>query len=152
VSDRDARERYERLKSHLATVREAFGTVWERWELIVPGVTTVSSGVYKYEVRRLIGNRTPFEIVSLEVEHPLEDGQLHLISTSERRALQLLPLLKVMPSPETASNACYFYNRREAEGLLFVSYHFDAKAQIVEEFADTADVLRLLTTTGSIES
>jgi hypothetical protein len=132
------------LEQHLLGVRECFGTIWERYELLLPGKCTFSSGVYYYEVDRLMGNRTPFETVSREIEHPLDDRQLYLLDANERRALHLLPLVKVMPSPETAQNACYFYNRRHDGGLRFVSYHFETEADIVDQFADTVRTLEML--------
>lgn len=152
VSKENARERHELLEHHLASVREVLGAVWERYEMILPGESRFASGVFEYKAHRLMGTRTPFEVVSLLIEHPLEDGQLYLVSANERSALRLLPLVKVMPSPEAAQNACYFYNRRCDDGLRFVSYHFETEADIVQEFADTADTLRFLSTTGDTES
>src|SRR5262249_59989959 len=49
----------------------------------------------------------------VELVEPMDDGHLYLKSPEEKRALKLLPLIKVMPSPRTAENACYFYNRRQ---------------------------------------
>ena len=71
----------------------------------------------------------------------MEDGRLHLKSHDENRALKLLPLVKVMPSPKTEENACYFYNRRQADGIRFLSYYFVADAEVVDEFGDVEIVL-----------
>ena len=38
----------------------------------------------------------------------------------------------MMPSPETEQIACYFYNRLEKNGVRWVSYHFEGKAERVE--------------------
>ena len=81
----------------------------------------------------------------------MEDGQLHLVAPDERRALQLLPFVKVMLSPRTAQNACYFYNRSLREGLRFVSYHFETEADIVQDFEDTAEAIHLLELTSAGE-
>ena len=91
-----------------------------------------------------MGSRTPFEVVDVFVAEPMEDDQLHLLGRGESRPLKVLPFIKVMPSPRTAQNACYFYNRREGEKLRFVSYHFESEAEVVEAFSDTETALRLL--------
>lgn len=67
----------------------------------------------------------------------MEHSFLYLKTQDERSALALLPLIKVMPSPRFAENACYFYNRQEGEGVRFVSYHFEKDADITGAFADT---------------
>ena len=59
----------------------------------------------------------------------MEHGVLYLKAQDERIALALLPLIKVMPSPRSAENACYFYNRQERDGVHFVSYHFEKEAE-----------------------
>ena len=61
--------------------------------------------------------------------------------TSER---QLWPMIKIMPSPRTEENACYFYNRRQPGGIRFLSYYFETDAEIVEAFDDTASTLATL--------
>lgn len=50
--------------------------------------------------------------------------------------------MKVIPSPKTSEFACYFYNRRQAGGIRFLSYHFDSDAEIVEEFPDAVNGLQ----------
>ena len=71
----------------------------------------------------------------------MDDGVLHLKGQDERNALALLPLIKVMPAPQSAENACYFYNRQERDGVRFVSYHFEKEADITDVFADTAQAI-----------
>ena len=68
-----------------------------------------------------------------------------LKSPNEQRTLKLLPLVKVMPSPKTEENACYFYNRQQKDGIRFLSYHFESDSDVVQEFADAAEALRKLT-------
>ena len=43
-----------------------------------------------------------------------------------------------MPSPKTALNACYFYNRRTKDGVRFVSYHYAEDSDVTQSFEDTA--------------
>jgi hypothetical protein len=110
-------------------------------ELLLPGECKLRSGMYHYTLKKIMGTRTPFATDTVQVVESLEDGHLHLKSPSESRALKLLPLVKVMPSPKTAENACYFYNRRQADGIRFLSYYFESDAEVVEEFGDVAKAL-----------
>jgi len=56
----------------------------------------------------------------------------------------LLPLFIVVPSPPSAENACYFYNRIGPDGTRFVSYHFEAQGEILDKFEDTSEVIKEL--------
>ena len=144
VGDRDARDRHSVLKSDLAKIREIFQRKWSSYELVQPQNCQVRSGIFENEVARLLGPRTPFEIVQRDTSTPLETGALYLLSSYEARGLRLLPLVKIMPAPKTEQNACYFYNRRQKGGVRFISYHFDREAEVVEEFSDMADLLTML--------
>lgn len=141
VSENAALERHEILKYHLTTVRETFGTVWEQYYLILPNESRYTSGIYEYDVRKLIGDHSKFEIMKLKLEHPLEDGQLYLVSVNEQRALQLIPMVKIIKT-KPIQDACFFYNRRVNHGLRFISYHFEAEPEIIRNFNDTDNILR----------
>ena len=80
---------------------------------------------------------------------PMDDGALHLLDPDGERALKLLAFVRVMPSPKTEANACYFYNRRQASNQKFVSYHFEADSEIEEFHADTLAALEGLLPFGS---
>jgi hypothetical protein len=126
VRDADARAVNEKLLQHIGTVREVFGVCWENFELLLPAECRVKAGVYSYKGKKVIGSRTPFPSETVELVEAMEDGYLHLKSPDEQRALKLLPFVKVMPSPKTEENACYFYNRQQKEGIRFLSYHFES--------------------------
>lgn len=126
-------------------MREAFGICWENYELLLPSECKVKAGVYQYKARKVIGSRTPFKSETVELVEAMEDGNLHLKSPDEQRALKLLPFVKVMPSPKTEENACYFYNRQQKDGIRFLSYHFASDSEVVREFADAAEALRKIT-------
>lgn len=145
VRDADAGAVNEKLVQHIETVREVFGVCWENYELFLPAECKVRAGVYSYKARKIMGSRTPFQPVTVELVEAMEDGHLHLKSPDEQRALKLLPFVKVMPSPKTEENACYFYNRQHKDGIRFLSYHFESDSEVVQEFADAAEALRKLT-------
>ncbi|WIG60215.1 MAG: hypothetical protein OJF49_002963 [Ktedonobacterales bacterium] len=145
VGSSNARERLAILERLLADVRTVFGTRWQSYKLLKTGTASLREGVYRHQVEMIVGTRTPFEQAEVLTDEMMEDSQLYLLSVGERKPLRLFPLVKVMPSPKTAANACYFYNRMEGtKGLRFVSYHFEQDADITDGFPDTADALRQL--------
>lgn len=140
----EAKARHIELQSYLTELRECLGVSWERFELVLPGAATFSGGIHRYSVQKVRGRCAPFEKADVELTHPMEHGVLHLKAQDERSALALMPLIKVMPSPRFAENACYFYNRQERDGIRFVSYHFDKEADVTDVFADTLQAITKL--------
>lgn len=141
VGEEEATARLIEVEALLAEIRKLFGSVWRRYPLILPGQAVFAGGSHHYSIRRLLGSRTPFEHSNVVVDHPLEDGHLYFLGEGNTRALQLLPLIRIMPSPSGEANACYFYNRRSGDRLRFVSYHFDQKAEVTNHFGETSQVL-----------
>ena len=57
-------------------------------------------------------------------------------------ALQLVPFLRLMPSPGTKENAFYVYKSREPDGSLrFVSYHFEGQPEKPVNDAELSELL-----------
>lgn len=131
IGARDAAQRHEHLRSLLVDVRGIFGVAWDRYELISPRTLRRSDGRYFHTVRRIVGRPQTFEEAEVEFVVPLEENRLHLYSPGEKDALELVPFVKVMPSPKTETNTCYFYNHRAKGELWFVSYHFEQDAEIM---------------------
>ena len=144
VSDRVAHERLVTLQSYLSGVRECFGDIWDRYYLIQPHGMKFIDGIFNIFADKIMGTRTPFETISFKTREPLENNLLHFIGQEEQIALKLLPFIKIMESPKTAQNACYFYNRKEPKGFRFISYHFEAEAEFVSEFKEIDEVLVLM--------
>jgi hypothetical protein len=151
VSDGEAANRHTVLQQELSTVREAFGSTWSRYQLILPIQSTFSAGIYKYRLQRVTGRSAPFEQFGAELAQPLEDGNLYFLGEDERVALRLIPLVRVMASPASAENACYFYSRQQPDGIRFVSYHFDREAEVVNQFPETTSALAMLSAVQSSE-
>jgi hypothetical protein len=63
----------------------------------------------------------------------LDVEDLYLAPKDSASALQLLPFIKVGPSPQSAKNACYFFSKVDDGGARFVSYHFTDKPEIREQ-------------------
>lgn len=76
----------------------------------------------------------------------LDVDRLYLSNKDSGQALKLLPLVQVGPSPKSAKNACYFFNRLERDGASrFVSYHFIDKPELTGQFTDATEAIKLLT-------
>jgi hypothetical protein len=145
VGTQAAEERHAVLQASLATLRTIFGTTWDAFELVRPHSGRLKAGIFENQVDRLMGPRVPFERVERATTAGLDTDALYLLPMHESRALRIIPLVKIMPAPKTAQNACYFYNRwQKDEKLRFVSYHFEHEAEVVGRFDDTLEILRLI--------
>jgi hypothetical protein len=102
-------------------------------------------GLFVATCERVVGTRTPFSVETIELVSPVEKGQLYMAGVGARDAMPLLPFVRLMASPKTANNACYFYNRKTKDGVRFVSYHFADDADVTGQFDDTAREIDLLT-------
>jgi hypothetical protein len=80
----------------------------------------------------------------------LDVERLYLVRKDGGRALQLLPLVQVGPSPSSAKNACYFFNRLEKDGLRYVSYHFIDQPERMYSIEDACEAISLLQDNGEI--
>jgi len=133
------------LQSALDEVRICFGETWVDYELIDPRESKYKAGITHYKVRKIVGTRnSPFRTDEVFLTEQMEDGQLHLHSPGENRALPLLPFIKVMHSPKTEENACYFYNRRQGDDIRYLSYHFATENEVVDIFEDANDAINLI--------
>ena len=144
LSEPEAKRRKSVLEGHLAAVRSCFGNAWESYVLILPSALPFDGTVFSGNVQRVVGTRTPFAGVKITSTEPLVVGQLYFKSPDEPGALRLLPLVKIMPSPRTAQNACYYYNRQERDGVRFISYHFESEAEVKRDFPDTIEAIQKL--------
>lgn len=145
VGDREAKAVHSKLLALVQSCRSLFGRSWREYELIQPGKATFRDGVFHYKVRRMVGTRSmPFETVERESIEGLEDRLLYLLDPNSDRGLRLLPFVRVMPSPRTEANACYFYNRKQGEQIRYISYHYDKESDLTESFEDTVEALEEL--------
>jgi len=137
VGERDARAIESELLSLLQLCRGCMGREWQGYELLQPDQCRFVDGVFQYQLRRLAGTRTPFEMVTRESIEAMEDGSLYLFDPDSDRGLRLLPFVRMMASPQTAVNACYFFSSKEKEGYRYVSYHFEQESGLTQPFEDT---------------
>jgi hypothetical protein len=131
VSDNQAQDIHQKLQSMLQEMRGLFTSLWNCYELVLPESGRYRNGKHLYTARRIVGTRTPFEKTEITVAQPLEDGFLHLVSCDTAEAIELLPIVQVVPGPKTEIDACYFFNRLEGKSgeARFVSYHFEGDSE-----------------------
>ena len=146
---RDTDTTHNKLNDLINQCRGIMGLTWEQYELVQPGECRFTGGMYKYKARRVMGTKTPFINVDRNTIEGMEDGSLHLLDPNGERALKLLAFIRVMPSPKTEANACYFYNRRQASNQKFVSYHFEADSEVEGFYEDTHAALEGMLPFGS---
>lgn len=139
--ERLLQQRVSMLQDELTKFRELFAQAFERYELLLPKQCKVVKGIYHYRATSLRGTRAKFREIAVQVSAPMEDGRTYLLDTASLIPLELVPLVRLMPSPRTEANACYFYNKMTGQGVRWVSYHFEQEAEIIQP--DSA-VLQLL--------
>lgn len=137
-----AREKNTVLLSYLNNLMRIFSRTWENYLLIKPGSNRCISGIYHYQVERLMGSRYPFKPMEIRTSKIMDESHYYLYSIGELKPLKFLPLIKLRSSPKSAQNACYFYNKVEPEFVHFVSYHFEPEPKLDEPFIDTVEALR----------
>lgn len=144
-SHRDTAIKNRKLRDLIAACRTLMGTTWLRYPLVQPGLSSYDGGEFTFAgAKRIMGTRTPFEALTLKTTEAMRHGYLHLFARDSELALELIPFIRVMPSPKTESNACYYYNRMNGDQQRFVSYHFEAEAEVEDIFEDTVSALKSL--------
>ena len=80
----------------------------------------------------------------METLTPMDKNGIYLLSEGQQRPLKLLPFMRMMESPKTEQNACYFYNRVEKDRVRWISYHFEAEPEITRPDDEVLKALSLL--------
>jgi hypothetical protein len=145
VGEEEAKRRNELLLEQLEKLREAMSDVWEITTLVSASYCVPSKGSFANEVAVLKGSNSEFLKRSRTMSTWLDVDSLYLVSEDQGSALKLLPLVRLGPSPESAKNACYFFNRTEGDGARFVSYHFVNEPELSGRFEDAIEAIKLLT-------
>jgi hypothetical protein len=91
-----------------------------------------------------MGSNSEFLKEARPVHDTLDEARLYLVCKDGDRELQLLPLIQIGPTPPSATNACYFYNRNEQGEYSYVSYHFIDLPERKYRPEDVREILSLL--------
>ena len=126
IGSEDAKRCNQELLANVQKLREVMADIWKETQLIQSALCVKRKGVFENEVLVLMGSNDTF----LPLPEPksmstcLDADLLYVARKDSMRALQLLPLMRIGPSPKSAKNACYFYSRVDQDDYRFVSYHF----------------------------
>jgi hypothetical protein len=143
VSPEESRLRHEQLVSKLQELREAMPVVWSQTQLIKSNYCKPKSGVFENEVAILMGSNSEFLKEKRQLSEFLDVDRIYLATKGCTRALKLLPLVEISSSPQSAKNACDFFNRTERNGIRFITYHFSEISERIEQIVDMNGAMRL---------
>jgi hypothetical protein len=145
VGQEEVQLRNERLLAEVQNLRGVIADTWVETQLVHGLHCRLRRDLYENEVGILMGSNTPFitaqrtTVTALDVEH------LYLLKEDSTRALKLIPLIQIGPSPQSAKNACYFFNRLDRDGARFVSYHFTDQPEWKERSGEAIEAINFLT-------
>ncbi len=145
VGDDEAHLRNEQLLGEVQNMREAMADTWAQTHLIQALHCRLRRGVFENNVSVLMGSNSEFLKETRSMSLCLDVESLYLSNKESGRALKLLPLVRLGQSPQSAKNACYFFNRLERDGARFVSYHFTEKPELTGQFDEATAVIKSLT-------
>lgn len=126
-----AKKRLNLLERELQNLRSFIGDIFDEYHLIQPGQGHFSEELFHCNCNILQGSRNTFIEKEYQFISGLDVKYLYLYEEGGYEALKLLPFIKMMPSPNTQVNACYFYNRIDKDGVRMVSYYFDQDADVI---------------------
>jgi len=150
VGQEEAHLRNEQLLAEVQKFREATGALWSDVQLVHALHCRPRRGLFENEIAVLMGSNSEFLKETRAMPVWLDVERLYLVRKDAERALQLLPLVQVGPSPTSAKNACYFFSRIEKDGLRFVSYHFIDQPERKYSIEDACEAISLLQDNGDI--
>jgi hypothetical protein len=145
VGQEEAEMRNQQLLAEVQNLREAITDTWSETQLIHALHCRPRQGMFENEVAVLMGSNNEFLKETRKMVTWLDVERLYLSKKDSGRALKLLPLVQVGPSPQSAKNACYFFSRLEREGARFISFHFSDKPELTGKFADAMETIKHLT-------
>jgi predicted RNA methylase len=117
-------------------LRNALGGVWEEYQLVRAGKMARRAGRYYVDVELATGRVTPFRKETIPFVEPLDQGRLYLVAVHGEQALPLNELILLRSEPRTQQSTAYFYNRREAGDLCYVSYQYAEEEEVPEQKPD----------------
>jgi hypothetical protein len=145
TSDLLYKERVSVLENHLVSIKEYLINAFDDCSFHIAGKMTYSNGYYQVETKLLKGSHSIFKDEILNVSIPMVEGSQYILHSNQNRPIKLLPLIKLMASPSSVDNACYFYNRMEKnKNIRLISYHFDGQPEKTIEDLELLDAINLL--------
>jgi hypothetical protein len=146
VGPEEAQLRNEQLLRELQKLREVFAEVVDESATCTRHSLLSPARALRKRVGLLMGSNSEFLKETRAMATWLDVERLYLCQRETGQVLKLLPLVQLGPSPQSARNACYFFNRIEQDGgARFVSYHFIDRPELTGQFDQTREAIKLLT-------
>lgn len=142
VPPEEARDRLRQTEDKLLELRNQLGTVFDDYQLILPGRPAVlHGGIHKYLAKRVMGSNALLENLEVSLNEPAESESLYCYQPNQTSGLRLLGFLELRETPQPA---CFFFNRTERNGgLRFVSYQVNPQSERME-MADQEELLSIM--------
>ncbi len=105
--------------------------------------------IYETIVKYAKGTRYPFSEIKIKTNIALTnkpEGKLYILHGDLKKPIEIIPLLRILPSPETEKGACYLYSRIEGKYARFVSYHYRPKNELLLPKHELDFILSILKT------
>ena len=132
IDESGVEQRLYLLEQNLTKMRLNIKSSFESFKLISPGKSEFDGGVHAYEVKELRGTTTPFLETQIESLEALEKSKLYIIHNEDRHPIEVLPFIKY----NNVHKALYFYSSVEANGIRYISYHYETQPEINQELND----------------
>ena len=131
LSEGEAQEQHKELATLLQSIRDRLGSSFYSLQLVQAGSADgLPNGSSRVSVRVLTGSNPQFKAQDMELVQHVIKGQLYLHETGRSKVLGIAPLVQMK---EKEQPACYFYNRLEGGIPQLVSYHFEHRAEEVDD-------------------
>lgn len=131
INENTAASTHNNLSNLLSKFRALSIGIWDYYQLIIPGTTRKKGGLLSCKVKNIMGTRTPFVPNKIDINSILDEENIYLYSNISQKAIELLPFVKIMPSPKTGETVCYFYNKLlNNNKARFISYHYGNDSDI----------------------
>ena len=144
VGQEEARLRNDQLIGKVQNLREVLSDAWAETELIHALHCRPRRNVFENEVAILMGSNPEFLKEARPMATWLDVERLYLTRKMSGGALKLVPLVQVGPTPKSAKNACYFFNRLEQDGARFISYHYIDQPELRGQFDEATQTIKFL--------
>lgn len=131
----ELKKRLTTLEFYLNELKDLILENFTKLRIIIPTSNVTFDGkIYETIVKFAKGTRYPFSEIKIKTNSALTNkpkGKLYLVHGDLKKPIEIIPLLRILPSPETDRVACYLYSRLIGKHARFVSYHYRPKNEIL---------------------
>jgi hypothetical protein len=126
ISDRQLEARVRELEQLLGDLHQRASMAFDQVMLVQPGVSGYDGDFHRFAgAKRLVGPSGTFPERPVTTVFPLKEDAVFLADRREHveSMVEVLPFVRLLPSPDTGESVCYFYTELDGDDLRFISYH-----------------------------